>query len=705
MLILLWNVRLCFGWTLNFIVNTITLAKESKMVSERKPAAKVQEFNHVQLNGIPANIVFAEDESKKLPVFNLVAYTGGAVNAGWGVPVIIDLAGFKVPKQKIPVRLNHDRDKGVGHTESIAIKDGNVVCEGVFSRETEYARDVISAARNGFPWQVSVGCPIQKTEFIGEGVSVTVNGKTFKGKCCVLRQVILKEVSFVDLGADSETSAEVKLSFIPNQEENEMPKMIGREDVSSTDDANVLFQSQETQTQPGGETAQLEHGKTGPLTAGAAPDARLSAEQHLAERRRIDAITHYGGGRNPELEAMAIAEGWDLVRFKNEYNAALMPSGADIPKAGDSGKSLNAQTLEVIALRAGGISEAFLEKHYKPEMLEFADQYHGAGLIEFVELACPNRHLPRYQRSPQDWLRAAFSSMTLPQIMSNVVNKVLLESFHSVDDQWRKLVSFGSPNDFKKYNKYRMTSDFKFLRVAPDGEIKHGQVGEEAFENKVDTYGIMFSLTRTDIINDDLSALTSIPKNIGMGAAYAVNDAVWDIIAGNPAMSDGKAFFHADHKNLLTGKNLDKAGFKAAMLQFAAQEYAKGRPLNMQPKCLAVPYALKYDAHELLSVNSIEVADKPATTVTRNPFFQVVDVVASMELQMAGRTGASDTTWYLFADPSRLSAFEVAFLNGKQRPTVESADADFNTLGIQFRGYMDFGVAAQDYRAALKVTA
>jgi len=46
---------------------------------------------------------------------------------------------------------------------------------------------------------------------------------------------------------------------------------------------------------------------------------------------------------------------------------------------------------------------------------------------------------------------------------------------------------------------------------------------------------------------------------------------------------------------------------------------------------------------------------------------------------------------------------EVAFLNGKQQPTVEQADADFRMLGVQFRGYFDFGVALQDYRAGVKM--
>ena len=46
---------------------------------------------------------------------------------------------------------------------------------------------------------------------------------------------------------------------------------------------------------------------------------------------------------------------------------------------------------------------------------------------------------------------------------------------------------------------------------------------------------------------------------------------------------------------------------------------------------------------------------------------------------------------------------EVAFLNGVDRPTVEKTDAYFNTLGIQFHGYIDFGVREQDYRGALKL--
>jgi len=49
-----------------------------------------------------------------------------------------------------------------------------------------------------------------------------------------------------------------------------------------------------------------------------------------------------------------------------------------------------------------------------------------------------------------------------------------------------------------------------------------------------------------------------------------------------------------------------------------------------------------------------------------------------------------------------VAVIEVVFLNGRQAPTVESADADFNVLGIQMRGYHDFGVEKQEYRGGVK---
>jgi hypothetical protein len=56
----------------------------------------------------------------------------------------------------------------------------------------------------------------------------------------------------------------------------------------------------------------------------------------------------------------------------------------------------------------------------------------------------------------------------------------------------------------------------------------------------------------------------------------------------------------------------------------------------------------------------------------------------------------------LLADPNDIPVIEVAFLNGQEAPTVESADADFGMLGVAFRGFHDFGASLQEYRAGVR---
>jgi hypothetical protein len=65
-------------------------------------------------------------------------------------------------------------------------------------------------------------------------------------------------------------------------------------------------------------------------------------------------------------------------------------------------------------------------------------------------------------------------------------------------------------------------------------------------------------------------------------------------------------------------------------------------------------------------------------------------------------TGYSAAAWYMLADPDVLAMIEIVALNGRVEPVVEQADADFNVLGIQMRGYADIGVALQEKRAAVK---
>ena len=47
---------------------------------------------------------------------------------------------------------------------------------------------------------------------------------------------------------------------------------------------------------------------------------------------------------------------------------------------------------------------------------------------------------------------------------------------------------------------------------------------------------------------------------------------------------------------------------------------------------------------------------------------------------------------------------QACFLNGNEAPVIETAQADFNTLGISMRCYYDYGVAFGDPKAAVRST-
>jgi hypothetical protein len=108
-------------------------------------------------------------------------------------------------------------------------------------------------------------------------------------------------------------------------------------------------------------------------------------------------------------------------------------------------------------------------------------------------------------------LQAAFSTIDIGGILSNVANKFLLEGFFSVERTWRNITSVRNVSDFKTVTSYRLVGKDQYEKVAPGGELKHGTLGEQAYTNKADTYGLLLSIDRRDIINDDRGAITAVP--------------------------------------------------------------------------------------------------------------------------------------------------------------------------------------------------
>lgn len=371
---------------------------------------------------------------------------------------------------------------------------------------------------------------------------------------------------------------------------------------------------------------------------------------------------------------------------------------------------LAGSVVEAAICVAGGLKGA--DKMFDTQTLDMAHKTFrgGIGLQEIILLSARRngfRDSAIRAGNLAEALRAAFtpdvradvgpSTYDLSGIMSNVANKFLRAGFESVEAAWQQVTAVRNVRDFKQITSYSLTGDNTYVLVPPGGEIQHGTLGETTYTNRADTYGKMLGLDRRDIINDDLGALTGASRRLGRGGALKLNDVFWT------EFLDDSAFFPTDGSlgNYDEGNDtvLALAGLDLANALIRKQTDPDGKPLGLMARILLVPVDLESTAVTLMNSTLLNlVSATTATTGQSNPYMGKYIPVASAYL-----SAASTTAWYLLANPDDMPVIETCFLNGVQMPTVETADLDFNRLGVALRGYFDFGVKKQEYRGGVKM--
>jgi len=664
-----------------------------------QPMTLKPEPNQNQLS-ISATAVFDIDAAADgstaaaLPKFRMVAYTGGPMRvAGWRHPVIIDLAGLSIPSQARPIRFGHDPLSGVGHTDAIRVEGGQLIATGIVSRDTPAAREVVVSSKNGFPWQASVGAGVEEFEFVKEGLKVTVNGTQYNGPVNVVRKSSLGEISFVDLGADGATSASVAAqASVP----------LGDPDMDDS----------QTSTQGDIDTTPTTPVTPTPATApsiAAQHDVNAAIEEmrraHATELERIAAIRRIYSGALPSVEARAIREGWNLEKAELEKIRAMRP---EVPAIHIQQNAINSSVLEAACYLSAGLTN--IEDVTEEQALDVANRRFrgGIGLQELLlEAAWANGYSGRNFRDHRAVMRAAFgtrieassvSNIDIGAILANVANKFLLDGFFHVERTWRNICAVRNVSDFKTVTSYRLIGKDQYELVAPGGEIKHGNLGNESYTNKADTYALMLSVDRRDIINDDLGAITTVPRKLGRGSGLKINDVFWTTFMNN------SAFFTVGNKNFLAGTDtvLSIDGLTKAEVAYYDMVDSDGKPIGTMPAILVVPTALSAIGSQLYKSTEMKDNTPNARVPITNPHTGKFRVEVSRYLSNSNYVGNSSKAWYLLSDPNDLPLIEVAFLNGQEAPTIETAEADFNVLGVQMRGYHDFGASLQDTRAAIK---
>ena len=661
--------------------------------------------------------------------FSILAYSGGLLPVdGFDRPVIVDLSGLEVPGS-IPILIDHEKsvDATLGITDSIENDGQKLTLTGVITGSSVRAMQVLTASRAGHQWQASIGARVLDQQEIPAGETVEVNGQVFTGPVIVARRSVLRETSVLPMGADATTQvnlaakAATALKGMTAMSFEDWLISLGIDAATlQPEDMAALQLAYESKAAPAPApptaAAMAPEMPTEPPTA-SAKGATLDIEAKIkkartafaAEQRRIADIEAKAKGF-PVIAATAIEQGWSADKVELEV---LKASAAKTrPTSFRSAESDLPQMQVIEAAACLARKHKDVETAFDAPTLQAAHSQfrRGIGLQQMFLMAAAANGMPMgpgtrittgnirevltYSCQPTD-IQASFSTMSLPGILSNIANKEILEGYMEEDTVWRQLAQIKSATDFKTITSYRMLDDMEYEQLGPGGLIKHGKTGEESFTRSVDTFAKMYSLTRQDIINDDLGAFDDLRNRLGRGSGIKLNDLFWSTFLANVG-----TIFTAGRTNYIEGAttNLGTDGVGLGLGQKAWRQRrspsgdGSKRLGNRQARYVLVPPELETIADALYTARNV-VSVK---TSDANTFAGKYEPIVANQLSDAAYSGYSATAWYMWGETSMGSPIVVSFLNGNETPTVEQADADFNTLGVQFRGYHDFGVDLGD---------
>jgi hypothetical protein len=614
----------------------------------------------------PVELKAADGTPGKRPTFSILAYTGGPMRvSGWNAPVILELSGIQAAGERLPVLRGHDESRVIGQADKIQIDSSGVHLGGIITGDNADAAEIITHAKNGFAWQASIGASPDRQEFLEAGKKATVNAREVTGPLTIIRAATLRETSFVPIGADPRTSVSVEAKR----------KGMTMPDITTPTDTAV--------------------------------------DPIVTERERVTSIIRVCAGQHADIQGQALAAGWTLEQVKASLYDSTSSAAELATIRGNRGqKYLNAGGM---ATGAGAMSMA------SPQDVLVASAMMMGGHADMIIKAFPDgERLANSLRRPRGWqdlatmhlmaagadvphdrhelIKAAASTTSMPATLGLASQKIALQFFQ---DASRNYLAISRPVvavDFKANKAIRISAGSRLEPLGPAGEIKHGDIMEDAFTYTVSTYAKMFGLTRAAIINDDASILSEIPQVLGSESARSVSDTYFTMLTGNAG-----SFFGSTNANQMTASSALAIGTLATAVQkLRTRTDRDKRIIGFQPTTLLVPATLEQTAravlHSTFLFRSTATADDmPAG----NPFEgSNIDMIVEPRLD-----AISTTAWYLFAEPSYAPTL-VAFLgDGNMRgPHVESSMDEFEYLGVKFRAYLDYGCALGEYRAAVMAT-
>ncbi len=295
-------------------------------------------------------------------------------------------------------------------------------------------------------------------------------------------------------------------------------------------------------------------------------------------------------------------------------------------------------------------------------------------------------------------LRSLHTTSDFPEILANVANKTLRAGYESAPTTWKPFTREVTAPDFKEISRVNLGDAPKPAKVGEHGEVTRGTMSEAAEKYRVEEYAKVVGITRKVIINDDLGAFTQVPERLGRRVADLDSDLVWGVVKANAAMADGFNLFSTQHGNLSgTPAAPSEAGLNEARAAMRRQLGLDGAELALVPRWLYVPPAHETAAEKLVA------SIMPQSSGNVNPFSASgrTPLLLGVEPRLESAPSGSLTAWFVFGDIGQVDMVELARLEGRDGPALESREG-FDIAGLELKISYDVGVKAIDHRGMFK---
>lgn len=284
-------------------------------------------------------------------------------------------------------------------------------------------------------------------------------------------------------------------------------------------------------------------------------------------------------------------------------------------------------------------------------------------------------------------------------LFETALHKMMLAAYALADDTWRRFCGVDVVPDFRASNRYRLGSFGVADDVNEAGEFKSKAIPDGSkFQISTGTKGNIIGVTRQAIINDDMSALSSVATQFGRSFGLTIESNVYTLLNANsglgPTQTDTNPFFHSSRANVnATGSALSVDGLDADRVVMGSQKDPNSNEyLNLRPAVLLVHLGLEGTANVInksqfdTGTNKLQIPNKVVGLFR--------DVVASPRLN-------STTRRYLFGNDPSAPAIKVVFLEGQGEAPVLESEMGFEVDGMRWRARLDVKAQMFDPKGAV----